>query len=121
VSGLFALMVLVTCSDGLQECRLADEALHRYTMPQQCEKLLMPTMRTLSVRGEQIFGRCLVTDGTALTKNSVLYWRIDQRGDFYTGIREKHKVPVVPKPLAPQKQNPPVVFAQLALPEDQDG
>ncbi|AQS42203.1 MAG: Hypothetical protein BHV28_15230 [Candidatus Tokpelaia hoelldobleri] len=121
MSGLFALMVLVSCSDGLQECRLADEALHAYTMPQQCEQVLMPTMRTLSVRGEQIFGRCLMTDGAALTKNSVLYWRIDQRGDFYTEIREKRKVPAVPKPFAPQKQNPPPVFAQLALPEGRDG
>jgi len=55
-------MILVSCADGLRDCRVADDMLNAYPTAEYCEHQLEPAVRKISRRTEQIFGRCMSAD-----------------------------------------------------------
>jgi|GEM_PF-1735968 len=89
MSGLFAFMILVSCSDGLQDCKVADDMLNAYPTAQYCERQLEPAVRKISLRGEQIFGRCMSADNDLAASDAIIYWQVDRKGDFLVEIRDE--------------------------------
>lgn len=99
-------MILVSCSDGLQDCKVADDMLNIYPTPHHCEFQLAPAVRKISIRGEQIFGRCITADNNQMTASATVHWKVDAAGDFYVEIRnDENKNQPQPQQLPPPMLN----------------
>lgn len=99
VSGLFAFMILVSCSDGLHDCKVAEDMFTAYPAAEYCERLLEPAVHKISMRGEQIFGRCVSTDNDLTSSDASIHWQVNKTGIFSVEIRddttEEHRAPVM--------------------------
>jgi len=88
MSSLFAFMILVSCSDGLHNCRVAEDMFIAFPTVEYCELQLEPSIRKISLRGEQIFGRCMSANNDLVSSDATVNWQVDLNGDFYVDIHD---------------------------------
>lgn len=88
MSGFLVFMIMVSCSDGLNDCQVADD-LKAYSTIEQCNQDLAPSVKKISMRGEEIFGRCILASTDLMVSDITVNWHVDQRGDFFVDIADE--------------------------------
>ncbi|MBL8576448.1 MAG: hypothetical protein JNK47_04425 [Mesorhizobium sp.] len=81
-----ALLLIVACSDGIEQCREIEAASAVYETEQECDADLQPTISRFVTRDRQVLGRCVSVDPAIEDEDADLVWNVKPDGTLFAMI-----------------------------------
>ena len=81
-----AFMVLIACSDDLQNCTEQPAPVVAYESVQQCELELSPSIRMVAASTDKAFGKCVELDPALFYEDVEIVWDVTSKGGFEVAV-----------------------------------
>jgi hypothetical protein len=81
-----ALLLVIGCSQDLQQCHELPAPVPLYETVEECEAEVAPTMNVLTGQRPKIFARCVTVDPALAEEDAVLTWDILPDGTLYASL-----------------------------------
>ncbi|GLS30577.1 hypothetical protein SAMN04488498_103106 [Mesorhizobium albiziae] len=81
-----ALLLIIGCSDNLEQCRELPSPVTVFETVEECEDALPVGLRTFSGQHPQIFAKCLTVDPAMEEEDAELTWDVKPDGTLVASI-----------------------------------
>jgi hypothetical protein len=81
-----ALLLIVACSDDLQQCREVPAPTPIYETVEECETVLPQTLHSYAGKHPQLFAQCVFVDPAMEEEDAELTWDIDDDGMLHASV-----------------------------------
>ncbi|MFU0504952.1 hypothetical protein [Pseudaminobacter sp. NGMCC 1.201702] len=81
-----ALLLIVACSDDLQQCRELPAPTPLYETVEECENVLPQALNTFTGKHPQLFAQCVFVDPAMEEEDAELTWDIGEDGTLHASI-----------------------------------
>lgn len=81
-----AFMLLIACSDDLQNCSEQPAPAVAYETMQQCEYELSPAIRMVAATKDKVMGKCVEIDPALFYEDAELVWDVTETGEVVVAI-----------------------------------